>query len=216
MGASFTKLKRVSRTRWPATRRWPGRHEVKKSISVTFFPTPAHFRHWLERNHQTKTELWVGYYKRSTGQPSITWPQSVDQALCFGWIDGIRKAVDEVSYMVRFTPRRKTSVWSAVNIRNVQRLIETGHMRPVGLAAFAARQEHRCEIYSYEQRPQDLPEPLAKRMRKNKRAWQFFEAQPAGYRRQITWWIVSARTEAIRQKRLAALTEASAKERRIR
>jgi uncharacterized protein YdeI (YjbR/CyaY-like superfamily) len=189
---------------------------VPKSIALKFFATPRHFRRWLERNHGNTTELWVGYYKKSTGRPSITWPESVDEALCFGWIDGIRKAVDEVSYTVRFTPRRKTSVWSAVNIRNVQRLIDDGRMHPAGIAAFAARQEHRCEIYSYEQRPQELPEPLAKRLRKNERAWQFFEAQPAGYRRQITWWIVSARTEATRQKRLAALTEASAKETRVR
>jgi len=189
---------------------------IKKPGPLEFFATPAHFRRWLERNHGKKAEIWVGYYKKSTGRPTITWPESVDEALCFGWIDGIRKAVDEVSYTVRFTPRRKASVWSAVNIRNVQRLIDDGRMHPTGIAAFAARQEHRCEIYSYEQRPQELPEPFAKRLGKNKRAWQFFAAQPAGYRRQITWWIVSARTEATRQKRLAALIKASAKETRIR
>lgn len=187
---------------------------VNKFISPTFFPTPAHFRRWLERHHQTQAELWVGYYKKSTGQPSITWPDSVDQALCFGWIDGIRKTVDDVRYMVRFTPRRQRSAWSAVNIRNAQRLIDTGRMQPAGMRAFDARQEERCEIYSYEQRPQELPEPFAKQMRRNKRASEFFEAQPRGYRRRLIWWIVSARTGSTQQKRLTALIETSAKKRR--
>jgi uncharacterized protein YdeI (YjbR/CyaY-like superfamily) len=181
-----------------------------------FFPTPIHFRRWLERNHDRATELWVSYYKKDTGRHSITWPESVDEALCFGWIDGIRKAVDEISYTIRFTPRRKTSVWSTINIRNIQRLIETGRMQPPGLKAFEARRAHRCEIYSYEQRPQDLPEALATQLRKNRQAWKFFQAQPPGYRRQMTWWIVSAKTEPTRKKRLAQLIAESAKERRLR
>ena len=146
----------------------------------------------------------------------MTWPESVDEALCFGWIDGIRKAVDEISYTIRFTPRRKSSVWSATNIRNVQRLVETGRMQPPGLKAFEARRAHRCEIYSYEQRPQDLPEALMAVMRKNRPAWKFFQAQPPGYRRQMTWWIVSARTGPTQEKRLAQLIEASAEQRRVR
>jgi uncharacterized protein YdeI (YjbR/CyaY-like superfamily) len=181
-----------------------------------FFSTPAHFRRWLERNHDKRVELWVGYYKKDAGRRSITWPESVDEALCFGWIDGIRKAVDEISYTIRFTPRSKTSVWSAINIRNVQRLAETGRMQPPGLKAFEARRAHRCEIYSYEQRPRELPEALLAVMRKNKPAWKFFQAQPPGYRRQMTWRIVSARTEPTQKKRLAQLIEVSAKERRLR
>jgi uncharacterized protein YdeI (YjbR/CyaY-like superfamily) len=186
-----------------------------KTGSLTFFPTPAHFSRWLQRNHARKTELWVGYYKKSTGRPSMTWAESVDEALCFGWIDGIRKAVDEISFAIRFTPRRqKTSVWSAVNIRNVQRLIDTGRMQSAGLAAFEGRRQDRCEIYSYEQRPLDLPESLAKHVHKNRKAWEFFRAQPPGYRRRVIWWIVSARTEETKLKRLA-LIEISAKQKRI-
>ena len=187
-----------------------------KTGPLTFFPTAADFRDWLKRNHSKKDELWLGYYKRSADRASITWPESVDEALCFGWIDGIRKAVDDVSYAIRFTPRRtKTSVWSAVNIRNVQRLIDAGRMQAAGLAAFKARRENRCEIYSYEQRPLVLSDALAKRMRKNRKAWEFFQAQPPGYRRRMTWWIVSARTEQTRLKRLAQLIEISAKQKRI-
>jgi uncharacterized protein YdeI (YjbR/CyaY-like superfamily) len=187
-----------------------------KSDSLKFFASPAHFRRWLERNHQRKAELLVGYYKKSTGRPSVTWAESVDEALCFGWIDGIRRAVDEESYAIRFTPRRKTSVWSAVNICNVQRLIEAGRMQALGLAAFAARQEHRSEIYSYEERPRELPQSLAKIFRKNKIAWKFFWDQPPGYRRRMIWWVISARTALTRQKRLAQLIKVSGTEKRIR
>jgi uncharacterized protein YdeI (YjbR/CyaY-like superfamily) len=182
----------------------------------TFFTSAAHFRRWLERFHNSKTELWVGYYKKNTGRRSVTWAESVDEALCFGWIDGIRKAVDEMSYVIRFTPRRKSSVWSAINIRNVQRLIKTGRMQSPGRKIFEARRAHRCEIYSYEQRPQELPEALMAAMRKNKPAWRFFRAQPPGYRRQMTWWVVSARTEPTQKKRLARLITASAQEQRLR
>jgi uncharacterized protein YdeI (YjbR/CyaY-like superfamily) len=189
---------------------------MSEPISPRFFKGPAHFRRWLERHGAKRTELWVGYYKKGTGRASMTWPESVDEALCFGWIDGIRKAVDEFSYTIRFTPRRPTSIWSAVNIRNVQRLVTAGRMRPAGMAAFDARRENRCEIYSYEQRPRDLPESLARRMRRNTPAWQFFQAQPPGYRRQMIWWIVSARTEETQRKRLARLTEASAAQQRVR
>jgi len=181
-----------------------------------FFPTPGHFRRWLERNHGKETALWVGYYKKSSRRESITWPESVDEALCFGWIDGIRKAVDEISYTIRFTPRRETSVWSAINIRNVQRLIEAGRMRPPGLKAFEARRAHRSEIYSYEQCPQKLPEALMAVVRKNRRAWKFFQTQPPGYRRRMTWWIVSAKTDSTQKKRLAQLLEASGLKRRVR
>src|SRR2546423_11410328 len=174
-------------------------------MTPRFFATPAHFRQWLESNHGKCAELCVGYYKKKTGRPSITWSESVDEALCFGWIDGIRKPIDETSYQIRFTPRRKTSVWSAVNIRNVQRLIDTGRMHPAGLAAFHARKEDRCEIYSYEQRPPELPEKFARALARTQRAAKFFGVQPPGYRRRVVWWIISAKQEPTRMKRLEKL-----------
>ena len=145
----------------------------------------------------------------------MTWSDSVDEALCFGWIDGIRKAVDETSYTIRFTSRRKGSIWSAINIRKAQRLIETGRMRKAGLAAFEARQENRSAIYSYENRPRELPESSAKIFRRKKSAWKFYQAQPPGYQRMVTWWIVSARTPETQQKRLARLMAASVEKKRI-
>ncbi len=167
-----------------------------------FFPTPAHFRKWLEKHHATENELVVGYYKKDSGKPSIDWPQSVAEALCFGWIDGIRRSRDEVSYTIRFTPRRRTSVWSTININLAEQLIKDGRMQPAGLAAFEARRENRSGIYSYEQRSEDLPEPYASRLKKNKAAFKFFEAQPNWYRKQVFWWIVSAKKEETRLLRL--------------
>src|SRR2546425_1578386 len=120
-------------------------------MKPVFFPTPASFRAWLSRHNRQRNELWVGFYKRSSGKPSIDWPESVDEALCFGWIDGIRKRIDEESYMIRFSPRKPTSVWSAVNIRNVAKLIKENRMQPAGLKAFEVRKENRSGIYSYEQ-----------------------------------------------------------------
>ncbi len=180
-----------------------------------FFTTPAAFRKWLAANHATSKELWVGFYKKSSGKPSITWPASVDEALCFGWIDGLRKNIDQESYMIRFSPRKPGSIWSAINIRNVERLSKENRMRPAGLKAFAARKEYRSGIYSYEQRPAELVEPYASRLRRNKSAWQFFQAQPPSYRKMITWWIVSAKTEDTRLRRLDRLIETSAREKRL-
>ncbi len=130
-------------------------------MSITFFETPAAFGKWLAKNHATVTELWVGFYKKSSGRPSITWPESVDEALCYGWIDGLRKSIDDVSYKIRFSPRKPRSIWSAVNIRRAEFLISEGRMKPDGLKAFEARQENRSGIYSYEQRPEQLDEPYA-------------------------------------------------------
>ena len=140
-----------------------------------FFRTPADFRTWLEKNHATATELWVGFYTKDSGKPSITWPESVDQALCFGWIDGIRKRVDEISYQIRFTPRRRGSIWSAINIKRAKELVRQKQMRPTGLKAFAARIENKSGIYSYEQRSTELSQPYANLLKKNKAAWNFFE-----------------------------------------
>lgn len=177
---------------------------------ITFFPTAADFRRWLQANHATATELVVGFYKTSSGRPSLTWPASVDQALCFGWIDGIRKRIDDERYTIRFTPRRPTSTWSAVNIRRVKELTKQGLMTPAGLKAFEARKENRSGIYSYEQRTAALPPEYEKVLKKNKAAWTFFQAQPASYRKAVMWWIVSAKQEVTRFKRLAQLIEHSA------
>ena len=170
---------------------------------------------WLEENHTTATELWVGFYKRDSGKPSIAWPESVDQALCFGWIDGIRKRVDEISYQIRFTPRRRGSIWSAINIKRAEELARQKRMRPAGLKAFAARIENKSGIYSYEQRSTELSEPYAKLLKKNKRASNFFGKQPASYRKMIGWWIINAKKEETRMARLAKLISESAKGKRL-
>ena len=180
-----------------------------------FFQTPADFGTWLEKNHATATELWVGFYTKDSGKPSITWPESVDQALCFGWIDGIRKRVDEISYQIRFTPRRRGSIWSAINIKRAKELVRQKQMRPTGLKAFAARIENKSGIYSYEQRSTELSEPYAKLLKKNKAASNFFEKQPPSYRKMIGWWIISAKKEETRMARLAKLISESAKGKRL-
>jgi uncharacterized protein YdeI (YjbR/CyaY-like superfamily) len=177
---------------------------------VRFFRTPADFRRWLTKHHATARELWVGFYKTGSGKPSITWPESVDQALCFGWIDGIRKSIDEESYKIRFTPRKASSIWSAVNIRRVGALAGEGLMQPAGLEAFAARKANKSGIYSYEQRSAKLPEPYEARLRQDPAAWDFFQSQPASYRKAAMWWVVSAKKEETRAKRLATLIEDSA------
>ena len=185
-------------------------------MDPTFFPTPADLRKWLQRHHATAKELWVGFHKKHTGKLSITWPESVDEALCVGWIDGIRKTIDEESYAVRFTPRRRVSIWSVTNVRRVAVLAGEQRMRPAGLAAFNARIENRSGIYSYEQRSEQLPEPYASALRKNPAAWTFFQAQPPSYRKAIGWWIVSAKQEETRRRRLKKLIAESARGRRLR
>ena len=172
-------------------------------------------RKWFEKYHATTQELWVGYYKTNSGKPSITWPESVDEALCFGWIDGIRKSVDDLSYTIRFTPRKPGSIWSAVNIKRAQALIKQGQMQPAGLKAFQARKENRSGIYSYEQRKATLDEAYEKRLKQNKAAWEFFQAQPPSYRKAATWWVVSAKQEETRLKRLEQLITDSAQGRTI-
>src|SRR5262249_17777711 len=169
----------------------------------------------MEKNHATATELWVGFYKRDSGKPSITWPESVDQALCFGWIDGIRKHVDKISYQIRFTPRRRGSIWSAINIKRAEELARQKRMKPAGLKAFAARIENKTGIYSYEQRSTELSEPYAELLKNNKAAWNFFGMQPPSYRKMIGWWIVSAKKEETRMARLAKLISESAKGKRL-
>jgi len=184
-------------------------------MKMQFFRAPADFRKWLDKHHTTAQELWVGYYKVSSGKPSLTQPESVDEALCFGWIDGIRKSVDDLRYTIRFTPRRPGSIWSAVNIRRAQALVQQGRMQPAGLKAFQARNENRSGIYSYEQRRDELAEPYEKKLRRNKAAWEFFQTQPPWYRKAAGWWVVSAKQEETRLKRLQQLIEDSAQGRTI-
>lgn len=183
--------------------------------TIKFFRSPAAFRQWLEKHHAAKVELWVGYFKKGSGKPSLTWPESVDEALCFGWIDGLRKGIDASRYTIRFTPRRAGSIWSAVNVRRVEALRRAGRMRPAGLKAHAARRENRSGIYSYEQRREQLDEPYAGLLRRNRAAWAFFQAQPASYRRAAVWWVVSAKREETRLRRLVKLIDESVKGRHI-
>jgi uncharacterized protein YdeI (YjbR/CyaY-like superfamily) len=186
------------------------------AIKVRYFKSANDFRRWLEKNHATAQELWVGYYKKSSQQPSMTWPESVDEALCFGWIDGIRKSVDDLRYTIRFTPRRRGSFWSAVNSKRAQELRDKGLMEPRGMAAFDARKENRSGIYSYEQRSANLDGPYEKKLKQNTAAWAFFYAQPPSYRKAVGWWVVSAKHEATRLKRLQRLIRESARRKRLR
>jgi uncharacterized protein YdeI (YjbR/CyaY-like superfamily) len=182
-----------------------------------FFATPADFRAWLEENHETSTELLVGFHKKGSGKPSITWPESVDEALCFGWIDGVRRSHGEDSYTIRFTPRKRRSIWSAANVKRAQELIELGLMRPAGREAFEARTERRVGVYSYEQ-ARDAARFDAEQeqeFRSNPAAWEWFARQPPYYRRAATWWVVSAKREETRRRRLATLIEDSAHGRTI-
>ncbi len=185
-------------------------------MDPTFFPAPADFRRWLRRHHASVPELGVGFYKKHSERPSITWPESVDEALCVGWIDGIRKTIDADSYMIRFTPRRRGSIWSEVNIRRVGVLTNEKRMQPAGQAAFSARVEKKSGIYAYEQRSENLPELYARRFRQNKRAWAFFVTQPPSYRKTLSWWVLSAKQEATRERRLAKLIAESARGQRLR
>jgi uncharacterized protein YdeI (YjbR/CyaY-like superfamily) len=187
----------------------------KPAERPTYFATPEEFRAWLEEHHASAKELWVGFHKKSTGKPSITWPEAVDQALCFGWIDGIRKSVDSDSYMNRFTPRRPRSNWSAVNIARVKELTAAGLMRPAGIAAFEKRTEENSAVYSYEQKDVQLGEEYERQFRANRAAWTYFQAQPPWYRRTASRWVTGAKREETRRKRLAALIEDSAHGRTI-
>ena len=180
-------------------------------MKPTYFGSPEAFRKWLQNRHAREQELLVGFYKTGSGKPSITWPESVDEALCFGWIDGVRKRLDDVSYTIRFTPRKPGSVWSSVNVQRAQALIENRRMMPAGLEAFAARRDNKSGIYSYEQRPDRLVEPYASLLASNVAARKFFDRQPPSYQRAATWWVISAKKEDTRMKRARTLVELSAK-----
>jgi uncharacterized protein YdeI (YjbR/CyaY-like superfamily) len=185
-------------------------------MKPVFFETPAAWRKWLERNHADREELWVGFYKKGTRRPSITWPESVDGALCFGWIDGVRKSLDDSSYVIRFTPRRKGSIWSAVNIRRMAELEKLGLVSEAGRQAFQRRRDDRSAIYSYEQRrTAELPAAFLEQLRANRPAWTFFQRQAPWYKRIAAFYVVSAKKVETQQKRLDRLIQDSAAGQRI-
>src|SRR5260370_11265037 len=179
-------------------------------LKPTFFQTPDDFRTWLEAHHDKLREQLVGFHKKDSAKPSITWPEAVSVALCFGWIDGVRKSRDETSYTIRFTPRKPTSTWSSINIKLVRKLTKKGLMHPAGLKAFAARSAKKSGIYSYEQRKSArLTAQQAKQFRVNKTAWEFFRSQAPWYQRVTTYWVISAKREETKLKRLSELIEHS-------
>jgi uncharacterized protein YdeI (YjbR/CyaY-like superfamily) len=181
-----------------------------------FFAKAGDFRAWLEKHHASASELVVGFHKKHTGRPSMTWTESVREALCFGWIDGIRRSLGDDGYTIRFTPRKPSSNWSSLNVRHVEELIREGRMAPAGLAAFEARRPERTGIYAFEQRHSARLEPAQeKHFRANRVAWEFFQSQPPSYRQTAVYWVVSAKREETRSRRLAQLIEDSAAGRRL-
>lgn len=184
-------------------------------MNPRFFASPAGFRQWLETHHATATELWVGFYKKDSGRAGLTYAEAVDEALCFGWIDGIVKRVDAVSYMHRFTPRKPRSIWSQINLGHVERLKKSGRMTPAGLKVFAARDPKRSGVYSFENAARKLAPSDEKKFRAEKQTWAFFLDQPPSYRRIAIWWVVSAKKEITRQRRLAQLIQDSAQKQRL-
>ena len=186
-------------------------HILKDKQSIpTFFATQSDFRKWLQKNHDRETELLVGFYKVGSGKPSITWPESVDEALCFGWIDGVRKNINKDSYQIRFTHRKSTSIWSAINIKKIEELTKQGLMHPAGLASFEKRTESRSEIYSYEKEAAELTPNFKTLFKANKKAWDYFQALAPSYKKVSTHWVMSAKQEATRLKRLNQLISDSA------
>jgi len=178
-------------------------------MTATFFSNQTKFRDWLKKNHDKKQELWVGYYKKASGLPSMTWSESVDEALCFGWIDGIRKSIDEVSYKIRFTPRNPKSAWSAVNIKKVAELTKLDLMQPTGIKAFEKRDEKNSNIYSFEQKSVKLAKEYEQKFKKNKRAWSYFVSAAPSYKKVTTRWVMSAKKDETRLRRLNILIEHS-------
>ena len=170
-----------------------------------FFARPADLRKWFEKNYKNETEVYVGFYKVSSGKPSITWSESVDQALCFGWIDGVRKSLNEQRYFIRFTPRKPTSIWSAVNIKKMEVLTEQGLVKPEGIAAFSKRQEKRSKIYPHEKEAVKFAPAYERKFRANKKAWKFFQSLAPGYQKVAIHRIMDAKQEATRQRKLDTL-----------
>jgi uncharacterized protein YdeI (YjbR/CyaY-like superfamily) len=189
---------------------------ARTRLDPVFFANPSEFHAWLEKNHDKAPEVWVGFHKKSSGIPSITWAESVDEALCFGWIDSVRRSVNDISYANRFTRRKVLSTWSAINIKRAKELIRLGRMQPTGLKAFEQRSDERSAIYSYEQRrTATLSGVFETQFRANRNAWKFFRAQAPWYQRVAAFWVLSAKKKETRLKRLARLIEDSGNERTI-
>lgn len=184
-------------------------------MKVRYFKSAADFRRWLEANHASVRELFVGFYKQDSGKGGITYAEAVDEALCFGWIDGLKKRVDEFSYTHRFTPRKPKGNWSRVNLQHVERLKKSGRMMPAGLKAYDARDLKKCGVYSFENAPRKLSAADKKQFKTDKTAWDFFQQQPPGYRRLAVWWVVGAKKEETRARRLAQLIADSGNGRRL-
>ncbi len=180
-----------------------------------FFDSGAAFREWLEANHTQARELTVGFFKRGAARIGMTYPEALDEALCFGWIDGVRKSIDDAGYSIRFSPRKPKSIWSEVNIRRAEELSALGRMHPAGLRAFHGRDPERTGLYSFERSQAAFDAALEGRFRANPEAWTFFEKQPAGYRRTSTWWVMSAKKEETRRRRLGVLIAESQQGRRV-
>ncbi|MCI0447347.1 YdeI/OmpD-associated family protein [bacterium] len=184
-------------------------------MKITYFKTQAEFRKWLEKNHAKLLELWVGFHKKSTLKPSITYPQALDEALCYGWIDGVRKNVNETSYTIRFTPRKKQSHWSAVNIKRFDQLSKFKLIQPAGLKSFQSSDRKKSLKYSEERKTAKLDANFEKQFKANKKAWEFFNAQPPGYQRICIFWIMSAKQEETRTRRLTLLISYSQNQKRL-
>lgn len=184
-------------------------------MTPKFFSTQEDFRRWLEENHEKETELIVGFYNIKSGKQTMTWSEAVDQALCFGWIDGVRRKVDDESYSNRFTPRRASSNWSAVNIKKVADLTEKGLMMPAGVAAFEKRKDEKSAVYAYENEQKQFSGEFEKRFRANEKAWGFFEKQANWYKKQMTNWVLTAKQEATRERRFEKLVAESENEKRL-
>jgi uncharacterized protein YdeI (YjbR/CyaY-like superfamily) len=184
-----------------------------RKVNPTFFATQARFRTWLARNHDKATELFVGFYRKDSGKGGLTYAEALEEALCFGWIDGVRLPIDHESYTNRFSPRKTNSYWSAVNIARAKALQAAGRIMPPGLAAFERRDEERAARYSFEAKNAAFDAPSLKKFRSNRKAWAYFSAKAPGYRRITTFWVMSAKQQATRDRRLATLIAWSAQER---
>lgn len=181
-----------------------------------FFPTPADFRAWLKTNHQSESELIAGFYRKGCGKPSITWPESVEEALCFGWIDGIRRKLTDDSYSIRFTPRKPTSIWSKNNLTIMERLIAERRVAAAGRKVYEARNKDRTNLYSFERDAAHLSAEQESLFKKNAKAWNFWQAQVPSYRKPATWWVISGKQQETRARRLRELIECSGKGVKIR
>ena len=185
-------------------------------MKAKFFSHQNDFRTWLDENHEKEKELIVGFYKVNSGKPSLTWSESVDQALCFGWIDGVRRTIDHQSYCIRFTPRKPTSIWSAVNINKMEEMIPKGLVKTAGLKAYERRKDHKSKVYSYEQDDEAVfTSELVSLFKSNASAWEFFQTQPPYYKKLMTRWVVSAKQKATQEARLDKLVMACAKNERL-